>query len=265
MKTVILCGGLGTRLREETEFRPKPMVKIGEKPILWHIMKIYAHQGFKDFILCLGYKGDMIKEYFYHYNVLNNDFTIELGKQKKIEIHSNSDENDWRVSLIDTGNNALKGARIKKIEKYIDGDIFMITYGDAVANINLNELLSFHNSHGRIGTITSVRPPSRFGELISKNNQVVSFTEKPQVSNGLINGGFFVFNRKIFKYLSPDDNCDFEIGALEKLASENELMVYEHTGNWACMDTYRETQYLNELWKNQQAFWNIWDEHRWKV
>lgn len=265
MKTVILCGGLGTRLREETEFRPKPMVKIGEKPILWHIMKIYAHQGFKDFILCLGYKGDMIKEYFYHYNVLNNDFTVELGKQKKIEIHSNSDENDWRVSLIDTGNNALKGARIKKIEKYIDGDTFMITYGDAVANINLNELLEFHMSHGRIGTITSVRPPSRFGELISKNNQVVSFTEKPQVSNGLINGGFFVFNRKIFKYLSPDDNCDFEIGALEKLAAENQLMVYEHTGNWACMDTYRETQYLNELWKNQQAFWNIWDEQRWKV
>lgn len=261
MKVIILCGGLGTRLREETEFRPKPMVKIGSKPILWHIMKIYAHYGFKDFILCLGYKGEVIKEYFYNYDILNNDFTTELGNHKNIEIHSTPDEKGWRVTLVDTGPKTLKGARIKKIQKYVDEDTFMLTYGDAVANINLNELLAFHKMHGRIGTVTGVRPPSRFGELVPKNNHVVSFTEKPQVSNGLINGGFFVFNRKIFDYLSDDENCDLEIGPLEKLAKDGELLVYEHKGNWTCMDTYRETEYLNELWHNLKAFWKIWDQN----
>jgi glucose-1-phosphate cytidylyltransferase len=214
MKVVILCGGMGTRLREETEYKPKPMVEIGSKPILWHIMKIYAHQGFKDFILCLGYKGEIIKSYFYNYEILNNDFTVELGNYKHVEIHSNHKEKGWRVTLADTGETALKGARIKRIEKYIDGDLFMLTYGDGVANINLHELLDFHKRHDRIGTVTGVRPPSRFGEMIIKDNQVVSFTEKPQVSEGLINGGFFVFNRKIFDYLSEDDNFDFEVGTL---------------------------------------------------
>ncbi|MEW6096206.1 MAG: glucose-1-phosphate cytidylyltransferase [bacterium] len=259
-KVVILCGGMGTRLREETEIRPKPLVEVGDRPILWHIMKIYSYYGFNDFILCVGYKGEMIKNYFYNYEVLNNDFTIELGNSKNIEIYSNHKEKGWRVTVADTGATALKGARIKKIEKYVDGDFFMLTYGDGVANINLQELLSFHKSHGCIGTVTGVRPISRFGELIVKENRVMSFTEKPQVSSGVINGGFFVFNRKIFNYLSTDDNCDFEIGPLEQLAKEGELMVYEFKGEWECMDTFRDTQYLNKLWKSGEAFWKIWDE-----
>jgi len=260
IKVVILCGGMGTRLREETEYKPKPMVEIGGKPILWHIMKIYAHQGFKDFILCLGYKGEMIKSYFYNYEILNNDFTIELGNYKRIEIHSNHKEKGWRVTLADTGERALKGARIKRIEKYVSGDLFMLTYGDGVADINLHELLAFHKSHGRIGTVTGVRPPSRFGEMMIKDNRVVAFTEKPQVSEGLINGGFFIFNRKIFDYLSDDDNCDFEVGPLERLAKDGELMVYEHKGEWACMDTYRDMLYLNKLWESGKAFWRIWGD-----
>jgi glucose-1-phosphate cytidylyltransferase len=260
VKVVILCGGMGTRLREETEYRPKPMVEIGGKPILWHIMKIYAYHGFKDFVLCLGYKGQMIKNYFYNYEVLNNDFTIELGDYKRVEIHSSHGEKGWRVTLADTGEKALKGARIKRIENYIKEDVFMLTYGDGLANINPHELLSFHKNHGRIGTVTGVRPPSRFGELAVKNGQVISFIEKPQVSEGLINGGFFVFNRKIFDYLSDDDSCDFEMGPLEELAKDGELIVYEHKGEWACMDTYRDMIYLNRLWESGKAFWKIWED-----
>jgi glucose-1-phosphate cytidylyltransferase len=202
----------------------------------------------------------MIKEYFYNYEILNNDFTVELGNYKNIKIHSNHEEKGWRVTLVDTGKKALKGSRIKKIEEYITGDLFMLTYGDGLANINLDELLYFHKSHGRIGTVTGVRPPSRFGEMIIKDKRVASFTEKPQVSGGMINGGFFVFSRKIFNYLSEDDNCDFELGPLEELAEDGELMVYEHKGEWACMDTYRDMQYLNNLWKSGKAFWKIWDK-----
>ena len=257
IKVVILCGGLGTRIKEETEYRPKPMVEIGGKPILWHVMKIYSYYGFKDFILCLGYKGEMIKNYFCNYEILNNDFTVELGNHNNIEIYNNHKEKGWRVTLADTGEMALKGSRIKKIEKYIKDDLFMLTYGDGVADINLQEILSFHKSHGRIGTVTGVRPPSRFGEMIIKKDRVVSFTEKPQVSKGLINGGFFVLNRKIFNYLSEDDNCDFEIGSLEQLAKKGELMVYQHKGEWACMDTYRDMNYLNKLWQTGRAFWKI--------
>lgn len=257
---VILCGGLGTRLKEETEYKPKPMVEIGGKPILWHIMKIYAYHGFKDFILCLGYKGEIIKNYFCNYEILNNDFTVELGNHKNIEIHSHHKEEGLRITLADTGERALKGARIKKIEKYVKGNTLMLTYGDGVADINLNDLLSFHKKHGRIGTVTGVRPPSRFGELVVRNNKVISFTEKPQVSEGLINGGFFVFSRKIFDYLSEDDDCDFEVGPLERLASDDELIVYELERNWACMDTLRDMEYLNKLWKESKAFWKIWNE-----
>ena len=258
-KVVILCGGMGTRLREETEYKPKPMVEIGGKPILWHIMKLYSAYGFEDFILCLGYKGEMIKSYFYNYEILNNDFTVELGNHKQVEIHSNHKENGWKVALANTGETALKGARIKRIEKYVGGDLFMLTYGDGVADINIHELLSFHKEHGRIGTITGVRPPSRFGELVVTNDRVDSFTEKPQVSDGLINGGFFVFNRKIFDYLLDDDDCDFEVGPLERLAEDGELMVFEHSGEWACMDTYRDVQHLNGLWESGKAFWKVWD------
>lgn len=259
MKVVILCGGLGTRLREETEYRPKPMIEIGGKPILWHIMKIYAHHDFKDFILCLGYKGEIIKNYFHNYEILHSDFTIELGNYRRIEMHSKHKEKGWRVTLADTGKMSLKGSRIKKIQKYIEGDLFMLTYGDGVADINLHKLLSFHKSHDCIGTLTGVRPLSRFGEMVVKNNRVVSFAEKPQASDGLINGGFAVFNRKIFDYLSEEDNCDLEVGPLEQLAENGELMVYKHKGEWTCMDTYRDMIYLNKLWESGRAFWKIWE------
>jgi len=258
MKVVILCGGLGTRLREETEYKPKPMVDIGDRPILWHIMKIYDTYNYDNFILCLGYKGEIIKNYFYNYEMLNNDFTIELGSYRNITAHNEHKEKGWKITLADTGLLALKGSRIKKIEKYIDSDLFMVTYGDGVANIDINKLVSFHKSHNRIGTVTGVRPLSRFGELVVSNNRVHSLIEKPQYSQGLINGGFFVFNKNIFKYLTEDDNCDFEIGPLEKLAKDGELMVYEHEGEWICMDTYRDMIYLNKLWDNKKAFWKSW-------
>ena len=254
-KIVILCGGQGTRLREETEYIPKPLVKIGNKPILWHIMKTYARYGFKDFILCLGYKGEKIKEYFFNYKILYNDFTIELGKQK-IETHNLQEDGDWKVTLIDTGENTLKGARIKRIEKYINSDVFMVTYADGVANININELLEFHNSHGKIATLTGVKSPSRFGIISVEGNKVNNFIEKPQTAKGLINGGFFVFNKKIFDYLKDDDSCDLEMGVLDKLADKNELMVYKYLEEWMCMDTIRDSEYLNKLWCSGEAFWS---------
>jgi len=258
-KVVILCGGMGTRLKEETEYKPKPMVEVGDRPILWHVMKIYAHYGFKDFILCLGYKGELIKDYFLNYDVLSNDFTIKLGREKKITMHNTPDESDWSITLADTGNNALKGARLKRIEKYIPGDVFMVTYGDGVGDIDIKKLLDFHNQHGKIATVTGVRPPSLFGELLVKDNKALLFSEKPQTSAGLISGGFFVFNRRLFDYLTDDDNCDIEKGPLEKIAAEGELMVYTHDGSWACMDTYRDVEYLNKLWHNNQAFWKVWE------
>jgi len=258
IKVVILCGGLGTRLREETEFRPKPMVEIGGKPILWHIMKIYAHYGFKDFILCLGYKGEMIKEYFYNYEVLNNDFTIELGNLKNIEIYNNHGEKGWRVTLADTGDKALKGARLKRVEKYIDSNQFMVTYGDGVADIDINDLLRFHQSHGKLATLTGVRPLSRFGELAIRGKQVIKFAEKPQSRGGLINGGFFVFNNGIFDYLEDRDDFDLEIGVLDKIASQGQLMVYEHKKFWHCMDTFRDMEYLNKLCKQGKPPWKVW-------
>lgn len=233
------------------------MVEIGARPILWHIMKIYAHYGFKDFILCLGYKGEVIKHYFYDYEIMNNDFTIELGGYNKIKIHSGRPEERWRLTMANTGENSLKGARIKRVEKYIDGDTFMVTYGDGVADINIKELLDFHLSHGKVGTVTGVRPPSRFGELKVEGSTVVLFTEKPQVSTGLINGGFFVFGRKIFDFLSEDENCDFERGPLEELSRTGELMVYEHKGSWECMDTLRDMEHLNKLWCEGKAFWKV--------
>ena len=259
MNVVILCGGLGSRLREETEFRPKPMLEIGAKPILRHIMKIYAHYGHKDFILCLGYKGELIREYFYNYELMNNDFTVELGNQKHIEIHSKHKEEGWKVTLADTGEKAFKGARLKRIEKYITGNTFMATYGDGVADINLKHLLQFHQSHGKIATVTGINPASRFGELKIEGQKVLSFCEKPKDGSGLINGGFFVFHKKIFDYLSDEDNCDLEIGALEKVAKDGELMVYEHKGFWSCMDTLRDMDYLNRLWEEDRAQWKIWE------
>lgn len=257
-QVVIFCGGIGSRLREETEFRPKPMLEVGGTPILRHIMKIYAHYGFKDFVLCLGYKGEIIKEYFYNYEVLNNDFTVELGSRKNVEIHSNHDESDWRVTLADTGDSALKGARLKRIEKYIQGEEFFLTYGDGVADVNIGALLEFHRSHGKMATLTGINPASRFGELKISGEKVETLSEKPHDSNGLINGGFFVFNRRIFDHLSDKDDCDLEIGALEKIANDGQLMVYKHNGFWACMDTLRDMDFLNSLWKENKADWKVW-------
>jgi len=259
MQTIILCGGLGTRLREETEFRPKPMVEIGGKPILWHIMKIFSHYGIKDFVLSLGYKGEMIKEYFYNYEILSNDFTIELGNKKNIEIHSNNAEKDWRITLADTGDKALKGARLKRVQQYIDDDTFVLTYGDGIADVDINALLAFHKKHGKLATVTGINPAARFGELKIKGNLVESFSEKPRDGEGLINGGFFVFNKGIFDYLSADENCDLEIGPLEKIAGEGQLMVYKHRGFWACMDTIRDMEYLNKLWVEGKAEWKVWE------
>ena len=258
MKVVILCGGLGTRLREETEFRPKPMVRIGGKPILWHIMKIYAHFGFKEFILCLGYKGEMIKEYFYNYEILNNDFTIELGEHKKVEIPCCHDESGWKITLADTGDKALKGARLKRIEKYIDEDEFVMTYGDGLANIDINKLVEFHKNHGKMATVTGVNPASQFGQLKVDGNQVEKFREKQETRKNVISGGFFVLNMEIFNFLSDDDQCDFETGPLEMIAQNGQLMVFKHDGFWACMDNIRDMEYLNEIWSENKAEWKIW-------
>lgn len=258
MKVAILCGGLGTRLREETEFRPKPMVQIGNRPVLWHIMKVYGYYGFNDFIICLGYKGNMIKDYFLNYEAMNNDFTIRLGSRNSIDFHNNHQEKDWRVTLADTGESSQTGARVKKIEKYMDGDMFMLTYGDGVADINIKELVEYHRSHGKIGTMTGVHPSSRFGELTVRDNQIIEFDEKPQTKDGLVNGGYFVFNREFFEYLTEDDNCILEKKPLEKLASDGELMVYPHHGFWQCVDTYRELEALNMMWTQGKPPWKIW-------
>lgn len=256
---VILAGGLGTRLREQTEFIPKPMVPIGGKPILWHIMKIYSHYGFKRFIVCLGYKGDIIKEYFLNYRIRNSDFTIRLSDEKSILLHNAHKNEDWEVTLAETGSMALTGARIKKIENYISSELFCLTYGDGVSDVRIDKIMDFHLSHKKTATVTGVKPPSRFGELIVSGKKVVEFGEKPQVGSGLINGGFFVFSKGIFDYLKDDDNCTLEKEPLENLAKEGNLMVYQHDGFWQCMDTPRDMTLLNELWENRTAPWKIWE------
>ncbi|KKK87796.1 hypothetical protein LCGC14_2749670 [marine sediment metagenome] len=256
MKVVILAGGWGTRLGQLSEIIPKPMVKIGNKPILWHIMKIYSRYGYNEFIICLGVKGEIIKDYFFHYE-RNNDFTIDLSTNK-IEYHNYHKEIDWKISLIDTGLNTLKGGRLKRVEKYLDQDMNMLTYGDGVADINIPELIEFHNSHGKILTISGVQAPSRFGELLERDGKVMSFKEKPQMSVGLINGGFMVFNNNLLDYLTEDEHCDFEKGPLEELSKLGEVMVYKHEGNWECMDHERDIKHLNKLWNNDQAFWKVW-------
>ena len=257
MKVVILCGGFGTRLKEETEFKPKPMVKIGSMPILWHIMKTYAHYGFTEFILCLGNKGEVIKEYFYNYEALSNDFTIELGS-KNIQVHSNHSEAGWKITLVNTGFNAMTGARVKRIAKFINDDSFMLTYGDGVTDLNIKELLSFHRKHGKIGTVTGVHPPSRYGEILISDDQVLSFSEKQERQNNSVNGGYFVFNKKFFDYLKDDDCNILEREPLEKLAFDGQLKVFNHKGFWQCMDTNRDYKYLNDMWINTKASWKVW-------
>jgi len=254
---VMLCGGRGARLQEETEFRPKPMVEIGGRPVLWHIMKLYAHFGFKRFILCLGYKGEMIKSYFQNYEAMNNDFTVSLGKPGQIHFHNERVAEDWTVTLANTGETAMTGARVKRIEKYIHTDLFMLTYGDGVASLDVTQLLEFHKQHRKIGTVTGVHPPPRFGQLTVKGKTVFEFNEKP-TSDGFINGGFFVFQKRFFDYLSDEDGCYLEREPLERLAKEEELVMYPHKNFWQCMDTYRDLQLLNALWATGNPPWRVW-------
>ena len=258
MKVVILCGGQGTRLREETEFRPKPMVEIGGRPILWHIMKRYAHHGLRDFVLCLGYRGNMIKEYFLNYEAMNSDFTIGLGKDREITYHDEHEESGYNVTLADTGAESMTGGRLKRIQKYIgDDELFVMTYGDGLSDIDLASLLRFHKSHGRLATVSAVRPVSRFGIMdLDGGGEVLSFAEKPNLE-GWVNAGHFVLNRKVFDYLSGDD-CIFEQEPLERLAAEGQLAAYRHEGFFFAMDTYREYKYLNEIWGNNKAPWKTW-------
>lgn len=258
MKVVILCGGQGTRLREETEYRPKPMVEIGGRPILWHIMKNYAHHGFREFVLCLGYRGNMIKEYFLNYEAMNSDFTISLGKLGAIAYHGDHDEQDYRVTLADTGSNTMTGGRVKSVATHLCGDTFMVTYGDGVANVDLRALADFHAAHGKLATVTTVRPISRYGILdLAPNHAVSGFAEKPQL-DGWISAGFFVFHRKVLDYLGGED-CILEREPLERLAREGQLMSYQHQGFFFAMDTYREYQALNELWSTGKAPWKTWN------
>lgn len=256
LQVVILCGGAGARLREETEFRPKPLVEVGGKPILWHIMKIYSHAGFRDFILCLGYKGQMIKNYFLDYLYAHNDFTVNLGSPGQIHFHGRHEASDWNITLVDTGLGTPTGGRIKVVEKYIEGDSFFATYGDGVADIDLKGLVAFHRRHSKIGTLTGVRPRSQFGIIEADDSgEVVGFREKPVVDE-LVNGGFFVFNRAFFRYL--DGKSVLEKEPFSKLAKERELAAYRHQGFWQCLDTFKDQEYLNQLWSKGKPPWKVW-------
>jgi len=256
MKVVILAGGLGTRLSEETVIKPKPMVEIGGMPILWHIMKLYSHYGFNDFIICLGYKGYMIKEYFANYYLHMSDVTIDI-KNNKIETHHNFSE-PWKISLIDTGDTSMTGGRVKRIQKYIGNESFMLTYGDGVSDVNITDLIRFHENHGKTGTLTAIRPPGRFGALQLQNGQeVTSFVEKPKGDGGYVNGGYFVFEPAIFDYLKNDTTI-LEQGPLESLAQCNQLNAFKHDGFWYAMDTLRDKNYLEEAWSMGNAPWNVW-------
>jgi glucose-1-phosphate cytidylyltransferase len=258
MDVVILCGGRGTRLSEETIKTPKPMVEVGGMPILWHIMKIYSHYGYNRFILALGYKSEIIKQYFYNYKNISGDFSLQLNPEASPVYFNHSTEKNWEIVFVNTGLDTLKGGRIKRVEKYIQSEAFHLTYGDGVGDINVNKLVEFHKSRSSIGTVTAVRPPSRFGEMNIKEGRVINFEEKPQMDTGYINGGFFIFERKLFSYLTPDENCDFEFGPLQTLAREGQLQAYRHDGFWQCMDNVRERDYLNKLISDKKAPWMMW-------
>ena len=257
MKVVILAGGFGTRIRDVADDIPKPMIPIGPYPILWHIMKYYSSFGFKDFVLCLGYKGNVIRDFFLNYEAYTRDITLKLGNTKELIYHNCHSEADWSVTLVDTGLNAMTGARIGRILPYIGEDEdFMLTYGDGVGDINLEGLYSFHRRHGKVLTVTGVRPPGRFGELgCDEDGLVLEFNEKPQATGGRISGGYFIANRRIFDYLGDADNLVFEQGPMRSLVSEGNLMVFEHDGFWQPMDTSREYQSLNELYSAGKAPW----------
>lgn len=255
MKTVILCGGFGTRLSEETVVKPKPCVEIGEHPILWHLMNWYSKFSCEDFVLALGYKSSYIKNFFEEYATLNSDFSVNLGTGNINYL--NRKEINWNVDLIDTGSNTLTGGRLLRLKDHLkDEETFMLTYGDGLSNINIEELISYHRSHGKIATVTAVRPPARFGEMIMDDGALVtSFQEKPQTSQGWINGGFFVFNKEIFDYLDKGDETILERSPMEGLARDSQLMAYKHEGFWQCMDNVRDRDLLRDLWKKGDAPW----------
>jgi len=256
MKVVILAGGLGTRLAEETEIKPKPMIEIGGHPILWHVMKHYAHYNLKEFYIALGYRGEAIKRFFMDYYSLNGSITIDL-LSGTVDTHDRECE-DWLVHLKNTGQDTYTGGRVRRLAPYLSDGTFMVTYGDGVSDINLQDLLAFHRSHGRIATVTAVRPPARFGGLIFDGDMVVDFTEKPQIGEGWINGGFLVLEPEIFNYLEGDQSS-LEADALERLAADKQLAGYRHQGFWQCMDTLRDKRLLESLWQEQRAPWKVWE------
>lgn len=255
MKVIILAGGLGTRLAEETELKPKPMVEIGGYPILWHILKIYAHYGFNEFFIALGYKGEVIKRFFYDYQSLSGSLSINFA-DGKVDVRDRDCE-DWNVHLIDTGQNTMTGGRVKRLEEYLRGETFMVTYGDGVCDVDVAELVKFHKSHGKLATVTAVHPPARFGELLIKEDSTAEFSEKPQTHEGWINGGFLVFEPQILDYLKGDESI-LELEVLERLAEENQLVAYKHAGFWQCMDTLRDKRQLEAAWNDGNPQWKVW-------
>jgi glucose-1-phosphate cytidylyltransferase len=260
MKVVILCGGQGTRIRDVADNIPKPMIPIGGYPILWHIMKYYSLFGHNEFILCLGHQGNVIKEYFLNYEVNTSDFTLNLGDKKSICFHNKINEKDWKITFAETGEKTMTGARIRKIKKYIfDDQIFMLTYGDGLGDVQISKLVDYHQSHGRVLTLTGVRPAGRFGEIKCTDEGVISeFNEKPQAAAGRINGGFFVCNRRLFDYLDGNEDLIFEKDPMMQLVNDKQLMQYNHDGFWQPMDTYREYMLLNSLYENNKAPWKKW-------
>ena len=258
MRVAILAGGVGTRLAEETEVRPKPMVEIGGRPILWHIMKHYAQYGHRDFVVALGYKGDYIKRWMVDFASLESDLTVDF-RTGKVERHKNGNgHHDWSIKLIDTGLNTATGGRIKRLAPYVGNETFMLTWGDGVSNVDLDRLLDFHRAHGKLLTVTAVRPPARFGHLEFQGDRVASFSEKPQTSEGWINGAFFVCEPGVFEYVEGDDT-QWEKAPLERLARDGELMAYRHDSFWQCMDTLRDKKLLQELWDSGHAPWKTWE------
>jgi glucose-1-phosphate cytidylyltransferase len=260
MKVVILCGGKGTRLREETEYRPKPMVPIGNRPILWHIMKTYAFYGYKDFILCLGYKGEMVKEYFRNYLWNTSDVTMMLGHNSSVNFHNRHDEEDWKVTLAETGEDSMTAYRVKLIKQYIpEGESFLLTYGDGLSTINIESLIKAHQAAGKICTISAVHPAGRFGALRLENSGAIrSFSEKPQFEAAYVNGGYMVCDYEMFNYLPDDPNMMLERKPMDDLVRDNNLHSFRHEGFWQPMDTYQESMYLNKLWADRAAPWKIW-------
>ena len=256
MKVVILAGGLGTRLQEETVVKPKPMVDIGGRPILWHIMKIYAAHGFKEFVIALGYKGEVIKDYFLNYHYQSSNLTIDL-KSGRVTVHDRTDREDWTIHLLDTGLHTQIGGRVRQAARFIGHETFMMTYGDGVARINIQELLAFHQRHGKLATVTTVRPPARFGTITLDGERVERFEEKPQSGEGWVNGGFFVLEPGVVDYIEGDDTV-FEHEPLERLAQDGQLAAYRHAGFWQCMDTLRDVRLLEGLWQSEKAPWKMW-------